>query len=283
MGDPQNLLEGIVDVPVRKVLGSTISVERDLLAVEEPLEIRIGYHFKGRAHAKSISLTMRTPGNDAELAAGFLAGEGIVRDPSDIVAIRHLGAGISSNELQVDLDPSVEVDIKRLDRHFYTTSSCGVCGKTSLDAIEAQGAPAIPIEGFTVDTALVHKLPESARQAQPVFSQTGGLHAAALFDATGTLRSVREDVGRHNALDKLIGQQFLAAALPLHKHLLLVSGRASFELMQKAVMAGIPVVAAIGAPSSLAVELAQRSHVTLLGFVRHNQFNIYSGHWRIIP
>ena len=279
MGDPQN---STVEVQVRRVLGATIGGERDVLAVEEPLEIRIGYHFKGRAFVKSISLTMRTPGNDVELAAGFLVGEGIVRDPSDILAIRHLGAG-GSSELQVDLHPSVEVDIKRLDRHFYTTSSCGVCGKTSLEAIEAQGAPAIPIEGFTVDTALVHMLPESAREAQPVFSQTGGLHAAALFDATGALHSVREDVGRHNALDKLIGQQFLSAALPLHKRVLLVSGRASFELIQKAVMAGIPVVAAIGAPSSLAVELAQRTHVTLLGFVRHNQFNIYSGHWRVTP
>ncbi len=277
MGDPQN---SIVEVLVRKVLGCAIARELDLLAVEEPLEIRIGYHFKGRALAKAISLTMRTPGNDAELAAGFLLGEGIVRERSDILAIRHLGAG-GSNELQVDLHPNVDVDIKRLDRHFYTTSSCGVCGKTSLEAIEAQGARAIPIDGFTVETALVHKLPELAREAQPVFSQTGGLHAAALFDETGMLLSVREDVGRHNALDKLMGQQFLAAAVPLHKQLLLVSGRLSFELMQKAVMAGIPIVAAVGAPSSLAVELAHRAHVTLLGFVRHNQFNIYSGHWRV--
>ena len=283
MGSPHNLLDGVLGVHVRKVLGSTISGEQDVLAVEEPLEIRIGYYFKGRSHAKAISVTMRTPGNDADLAVGFLVGEGIVRNLSEITAIRHLGAGTSSNELQVDLHPSLEVDINRLDRHFYTTSSCGVCGKTSLDAIAAQGAPAIPIEGFTVDTALVHKLPESARGAQPMFSQTGGLHAASLFDSAGTLCSVREDVGRHNALDKLIGQQFLADALPLHQHLLLVSGRASFELIQKAVMAGIPIIAAIGAPSSLAVELAQRHHVTLLGFVRHNQFNIYSGHWRVIP
>ncbi len=277
MEDPQN---STVEVHVRKVLGAAISGERDLLAVEEPLEIRIGYHFKGRALAKTISITMRTPGSDAELAAGFLLGEGIVRQPSDILAIRQLGAS-ASNEIQVDLHPSVEVDINRLDRRFYTTSSCGVCGKASLDAIDAQDPPSIPIEGLAVDAALIHKLPESARQAQPVFSQTGGLHAAALFNETGTLLNVQEDVGRHNALDKLIGHQFLAAALPLHKHLLLVSGRASFELIQKALMAGIPLVAAIGAPSSLAVELAQRSHITLLGFVRHNQFNIYSGHWRV--
>lgn len=279
MGIPQN---SIVEVYLRKVLGTTVSRERDVLAVEEPLEIRIGYHFKARAQAKTISLTMRTPGNDAELAAGFLVGEGIVRDPAEILAIRHLGAGMG-NEIQLDLHPGVEIDIKRLDRHFYTTSSCGVCGKTSIEAIESKGAAQIPIEGFEVDTALIHKLPELARAAQAVFSQTGGLHAAALFDETGTLQSVREDVGRHNALDKLIGQQFLAAALPLSKHVLLVSGRVSFELVQKALMAGIPIVAAIGAPSSLAVALAQRSHITLLGFVRHNQFSIYSGHWRVIP
>jgi FdhD protein len=282
MGDPQNSLEGTVDVQVRKVLGSAITIERDLLAAEEPLEIRVGYHFKERAHVKSISLTMRTPGNDAELAAGFLVGEGIIRDPSDILAIRHLGAG-ASNELQVDLAPSVDIDFTRLERHFYTTSSCGVCGKTSLEAIETQGSPAIPIEGLAIDAGVVHELPERARKAQPVFSQTGGLHAAALFDKAGDLLSVREDVGRHNALDKLTGEQFLAGALPLYTRILLVSGRASFELMQKAVMAGIPIVAAVGAPSSLAVELAQQFNVTLLGFLRHNQFNIYSGHWRVNP
>ncbi len=282
MGNSQNLIESTVNVRVRKVLGSTFTSEHDVLAVEEPLEIRIGYYFKGRAQAKSISLTMRTPGNDAELAAGFLVGEGVVRDRSEIVAIRHIGADVS-NELQVDLSPSVDLDITRLERHFYTTSSCGVCGKTSLDAIEAQGVPIIPVEGLTIRTEVLHKLPALARESQPLFSQTGGLHAAALFDEDGNLISVREDVGRHNALDKVIGEQFLVARLPLHKRILLVSGRASFELLQKAVMAGIPVVAAVGAPSSLAVDLARRSQVTLLGFLRHNQYNIYSGHWRIVP
>jgi len=281
MGSLQNSHESIEEVPVRKVLGSAIAGGRELLAVEEPLEIRIGYHFKGRPQARSLSITMRTPGNDAELAAGFLVGEGMVRDPSEIVAIRHLGPA-AGNELQVDLHPSVDFDATRLDRHFYTTSSCGVCGKTSLEAIETQGAPAIPLEGFTVETRLIHNLPDLARGAQPVFTQTGGLHAAALFDENGNLLDVREDVGRHNGLDKLIGRQFLDAALPLHRRILLVSGRASFELLQKAVMAGIPVVAAIGAPSSLAVELANRAHITLLGFVRQNQFNIYSAPWRIV-
>jgi FdhD protein len=282
MGDSPNSIGSTVNVQIRKVQGSAFASERDILAVEEPLEIRIGYHFKGQARAKSISLTMRTPGNDAELAAGFLAGEGIVRDVREIAGIRHIGAG-ASNELQVDLDPSVDVDLARLERHFYTTSSCGVCGKTSLEAIETQGAPAIPLEGFAVSAAILHTLPDRAREAQPVFSKTGGLHAAALFDEAGDLWSIREDVGRHNALDKLIGREFLAGVAPLHNRLLLVSGRASFELMQKAVMAGIPIMAAVGAPSSLAVDLAQQSNVTLLGFVRHNQFNIYSGHWRILP
>ncbi|MEO8128265.1 MAG: formate dehydrogenase accessory sulfurtransferase FdhD [Bryobacteraceae bacterium] len=281
MGSLQNSLESIVEVPVRKVLGSAIARERDFLAVEEPLEIRIGYHFKERPMAKSISLTMRTPGHDVELAAGFLVGEGIIRDPSEIVEIRHLGPA-ARNEVQVDLHPSVDIDITRLDRHFYTTSSCGVCGKTSLEAIEAQGAPGIPAEGFAVELSLIHSLPGLAREFQPVFSQTGGLHAAALFDGQGALLSLREDVGRHNALDKLIGRQFLDSHLPLRHHILLVSGRASFELLQKAVMAAIPVVAAIGAPSSLAVELANRANITLLGFVRNNQFNIYSAPWRIL-
>jgi len=277
MGD-----ESSVDVQVRKVSGSAFATERDVLAVEEPLEIRLGYHFKGRAQSKSISLTMRTPGNDRELAVGFLAGEGIVRHARDITGIRHIGIG-ASNELQVDLDESVDVDITRLERHFYTTSSCGVCGKTSLEAIQTRGAFAVPMEGFTMPAAKIHDLPAVSRAAQPVFAQTGGLHAAALFDGDRKLLDLREDVGRHNALDKLIGHQFLTGALPLHNRVLLVSGRISFELMQKAVMAGLPMVAAIGAPSSLAVELAEQFHVTLLGFVRDNQFNVYSGHWRITP
>src|SRR3954454_449377 len=208
MGDSQDSSKSTVSVPIRKVHGEQVSVARDVLAVEEPLEIRIGYHFKGRPQAKSLSLTMRTPGYDAELAAGFLVGEGIVRRPSDIIAIRHVGVD-GSNELQVDLDSSVDLDMARLERHFYTTSSCGVCGKTSLDAIETVGPPDIPIEGFEVPAAVLHGRPGRVRESQPVFTQTEGLHAAALFDGAGELRRVREDVGRHNALDKLIGGQFL--------------------------------------------------------------------------
>jgi FdhD protein len=285
MGDSQKTLfrpraENIVNLAVRNISGASMTLRQEELAVEEPLEIRLGYHFKGRASCKAISLTMRTPGHDRELAAGFLVSEGIIRDPADISAIRHIGSE-AANEIQVDLDPSVDIDFARLERHFYTTSSCGVCGKTSLQAIEMQTCESIPIDGFCMDAALIHEAPARLRESQPVFSHTGGLHAAALFDETGGLLSVREDVGRHNALDKLIGERFLAGCLPLHNRLLLVSGRASFELMQKAVMAGIPAVAAVGAPSSLAVELAQHFHMTLLGFVRNQRFNIYSGHWRI--
>ncbi len=285
MGDSQKTLfrpitESIVNVPVRNISGASMTMRHEELAVEEPLEIRLGYHFKGRASSKAISLTMRTPGHDRELAAGFLVSEGIIRHAAGISEIRPLGSG-GANEIQVDLDPNVDIDFTRLERHFYTTSSCGICGKTSLQAIETQTCAAIPIGGFCMDAALIHELPDRLRESQPVFSHTGGLHAAALFDEMGSLLSVREDVGRHNALDKLIGERFLAGSLPLHNRLLLVSGRASFELMQKAVMAGIPVVAAVGAPSSLAVELAQHFQMTLLGFVRNQRFNIYSGHWRI--
>jgi FdhD protein len=270
---------------VRKVADGSNTLQQDQVAVEEPLEIRVGYHFKGRAGSKAISLTMRTPGHDAELAAGFLLSEGVVRDCGDISAIRHIGvpgpAGSATTEILVDLGPEVDIDFARLERHFYTTSSCGVCGKTSLEAIETQACAPIPLTGLCMDTELIHMLPDRLRDSQPVFAHTGGLHAAALFDETGNLLSVREDVGRHNALDKLVGDQFLAGRVPLSNRLLLVSGRASFELMQKALMAGIPMVAAVGAPSSLAVDLANRFQMTLLGFVRNRHFNIYSGHWRI--
>ena len=268
----------ILTVPVQKVEGETPSPFQDLVAVEEPLEIRID--------ARSISVTMRTPGHDFELAAGFLFTEGILRDASQIREIRwsHVDNGNPrqiGNSVTVELNPGVEIDLDRLQRHFYTTSSCGVCGKASIEAIEAQGCPVLPRNSPVVPSSVIHCLPEALRRAQAVFERTGGLHAAALFAPDGTLELLREDVGRHNALDKLIGAEFLAHRIPLAERLLFMSSRASFELVQKALMAGIPILAAVGAPSSLAIETAQRFNLTLLGFVRDRRFNIYSGASRI--
>ena len=259
----------ILTVPVRRVHGSMIEAVQDLVAVEEPLEIRIG--------DKPISITMRTPGHDVELAAGFLFGEGILAGASDLEGIEGNGA----NVVTVLLRPGVDVDHARLERNFYTTSSCGVCGKASIEAIHATGCMVLERDGFTTSSGTVHGLPGELRQSQAVFDHTGGLHAAALFDASGKLCGVREDVGRHNAVDKVIGAEALAGRTPVHNRMLLVSGRASFELVQKALMAGIPLLAAVGAPSSLAVELARRFQLTLLGFVRDDRFNVYAGEWRV--
>jgi len=267
----------ILTVPVQKMEGDSSSPVQDLLAVEEPLEIRIG--------ERPVSITMRTPGQEFELAAGFLFTEGILSDPRQIDSIRYTHPNGNSrqahNSVTVDLKPEVEIDLAGLERHFYTTSSCGVCGKASIEAIQAKGCAVLPRNTLLVSSALIHGLPDTQRRSQSVFDRTGGLHASALFDDQGKLLDLREDVGRHNALDKLIGAQFLEGKTPLNNRIVLVSGRASFELIQKAAMAGIPVLAAVGAPSSLAVELAQRFQMTLLGFVRDGRFNIYSGSWRI--
>jgi FdhD protein len=251
----------------------------DTLAVEEPLEIRLGF---GKEH-RAVSITMRTPGNDAELAAGFLFTEGILESAGQIQSVKHCGKFPNNqNTIRVDLAENTLVDFKKLERNFYTTSSCGVCGKTSLDAL-ATGAKRIEHSEFPqVSTEVIHFLPEILRESQTVFDETGGLHAAALFDVAGKLIDLREDVGRHNAVDKLIGKQFLHNSLPLADKILFLSGRASFELIQKAVMAQIPIVCAVGAPSSLAVEAAKEFNITLLGFVRDNRFNIYCGAERIL-
>ena len=257
----------------------------DALAVEEPLEIRLGYVREGKRLIQSISITMRTPGADLDLAAGFLFTESIVRGPDQIASIRPCGRPVGEAKLQnvvrVELTPDAIVDIARLQRHFYTSSSCGVCGKSSLDAIEIVGNPSPIEDGFKAMPELIHRLPSALRAAQDVFNKTGGLHAAALFDADANLICLREDVGRHNALDKLIGAQLREGRVPLADRILLLSGRASFELLQKALAARIPLVAAVGAPSSLAVDLARRYNITLLGFVREDRFNIYSAAQRI--
>ena len=271
------VVRNILSVPVDRVQDGVSVPVQDLLAVEEPLEIRV--------NERAISITMRTPGYDFDLAAGFLFTEGIIAGPEAIARIRLTHSDKRSrangNSVTVDLSAGVEFDFDRLARHFYVSSSCGVCGRTSLDALAAQGCQMFGREGPHFRRTLIPELPDRLRQAQPVFERTGGLHAAALFNADGQLQNLREDVGRHNAVDKLIGSEMLAGRTPLAGRLLLVSGRASFELLQKALMAGIPVLAAVGAPSSLAVEVALRYNMTLLGFVRDGRFNIYSGAWRI--
>ncbi len=273
-----------VEVPVHKVDRGRVSTQADVLAAEEPLEIRLGFGpARNRTH-KGVSVTMRTPGHDFELAAGFLLTEGILRSSGQIEQIRHCGPptpGGNRNVVRVELKAELDVDLQRLERHFYTTSSCGVCGKTSIEAVQVcQGHP-LPHSGPVFGPEVIHRAPNTLREAQAVFDRTGGLHAAALFDPEGGLVCLREDVGRHNAVDKVIGAQLLEGALPLTDRLLLVSGRASFELVQKAMMAGIPILAAVGAPSSLAVELARDRGMTLLGFVRDGRFNIYAGAARI--
>jgi len=269
-----------IEVDVERV-GRERLAARDVLAVEEPLEIRIEAGPPGRLVARTISVTMRTPGEDAELAAGFLFTEGVVGGRDDI---EHVGrCGAAGNVVRVRLVAHVAVDFARLERHVYTTSSCGVCGKTSIEALQATSPFPLPPGSPIVDAALIHRLPQALRSAQAVFDRTGGLHASALFAADGRLRALREDVGRHNALDKVIGAELLAGRLPAHDGVLVVSGRASFELAQKAVMAGIPVLVAVGAPSSLAVELAVRVGMTLVGFARDGRFNIYAGASRVRP
>jgi FdhD protein len=250
----------IVTVPIHKVLGAgSILPEQDLLAVEEPLQIRV--------NGRDLSITMRTPGHDRELAAGFLFTEGILTTREDVLAIES-----SENSVALTLADGVDAGAAR---NFYTTSSCGVCGKASIEALHAAGCAMLPQARVTRE--VIHALPEKLRAAQSAFDHTGGLHGAALFDTEGNLEMAREDVGRHNAVDKLIGAAFLDSCLPLGDRILMLSGRASFELVQKAVMAGIPVVAAVGAPSSLAVETARRFGMTLVGFVRDGRFNIYNG------
>ena len=277
---------GAVTALVQKADGAHVGdAQPDLLAVEEPLQIRLALtDADGARSERALSVTMRTPGHDFELAAGFLLTEGIVAAPVDVARIRHQGPLVRPgrrNTVLVELAPGVQADTARLERHFYTTSSCGVCGKTSIAAVETVARYELSGDGPIFDPAVIHALPGVLRDAQAVFAQTGGLHAAALFAPDGRLLLLREDVGRHNAVDKIVGAQFLANALPLSNCLLLVSGRASFELVQKALMAGIPALAAVGAPSSLAVELARDRNLTLLGFVRNERFNIYSGAARI--
>ncbi len=265
-------------VSILRATAAGLSAHGDSLATDEPLEIQLGYEKRlGVRVSRVVSVTMRTPGNDAELAAGFLFGEGLVHERSQVLGIAPAG----ENAVRVDLADGVEVDLRSLERHFYTTSSCGVCGKSSIEALGIARPVVLPADGPVMDFRTVLGLPDMLREKQAVFERTGGLHGAALFEADGRLISVREDVGRHNAVDKVIGEQFLAGGTPLSRAALVVSGRASFELMQKALVAGIPILVAVGAPSSLAVGVARRFGATLLGFVRDGRINVYSGAHRL--
>ncbi|MEO8071963.1 MAG: formate dehydrogenase accessory sulfurtransferase FdhD [Acidobacteriota bacterium] len=268
---------------IQRVSADGFTDEVDTLAIEEPLEIRLGFIENGKLVHRAISITMRTPGNDFELAAGFLFTEGILDANNQITSIKHCGKFPNNqNTVRIDLSENTKINFVKLERNFYTTSSCGVCGKSSLDALFISGAKAIEQKECSQISALtIHDLPRKLLEKQDVFGETGGLHAAALFDFSGNLESLREDVGRHNAVDKLIGAEFLNDNLPISDKILFLSGRASFELVQKAVMAQIPVICSVGAPSSLAVEAAREFNVTLLGFVRDNRFNIYTGEERV--
>ena len=266
---------------IRVVEDGGTRVRPDTLATEEPMEIRL---LAGGAK-QTVAVTMRTPGADFELAAGFLYGEGIVNSPDDILKISYcvdsdLDAEQQYNIVNVELRGNREYDLRPLERHFYTTSACGVCGKASLEQLELRGCPVVP-PGPEVAPETIYGLPEKLREAQGLFDATGGLHAAALFDKNGELLALREDVGRHNATDKLVGWALLEGRLPLSDHIVMVSGRSSFEILQKCLTAGVPVVCAISAPSSLAVDVAREFGMTLVGFLREGRFNVYAGSDRI--
>jgi len=261
------------------VRDGTAKPRSDLLVTEEPLEIRV--NAAGIDH--QISVTMRTPGNDFELAVGFLTTESVIAGRADVDQVRYCVGGPTEQEyniVTVALRPGVAFDESLVRRNFYTTSSCGVCGKASLEALEVHDPPPLPA-GPVVDSAVVSGLPARLRAGQKLFDRTGGLHAAGLFTPDGTLVALREDVGRHNAVDKLVGWMIMEGAFPAGERVLAVSGRASFEIMQKALAAGIPMVVAVSAPSSLAVNLAKRFGMTLAGFVRGGSLNVYAGEQRI--
>jgi FdhD protein len=271
-------------IKISKVSDEIRTEKQDCVAVEEPLEIQLSSATVAGSAAKSISITMRTPGDDRELALGFLLTEGIIRSADQVLSVTHTGPAAENglrNTIRVELQADVDVALDKLERHFYTTSSCGVCGKASLDALYVSGLESLGQHVTAFSRDVIVALPDRVRLQQPVFSATGGLHAAAVFTADGEIVIVKEDVGRHNATDKVIGALLTSGQLPGNAFGLLVSGRASFELMQKALVAGIPFLAAVGAPSSLAVETARKFDMTLVGFLRDGTFNIYAGTARI--
>ncbi len=274
-------MASVANISVIKVDGGNLTNTADVLAVEEPLEIRLEYGPKANRISKVISVTMRTPGADEELATGFLFTEGVILTHADIDHINKCKPG-NDNVICVSLTEQAVPVVSKIDRNFYTTSSCGVCGKASIEAVRTACNVPDTFDNFRFPASLLVTLPDALRKSQDVFQRTGGLHACALFDTDGQIVMLREDVGRHNALDKLIGAALQRQIAPLDNYILLLSGRASFELVQKAIMAGVKVVAAVGAPSSLAAEMAEEWGMTLIGFLRGDRFNIYSGAERIV-
>lgn len=266
-----------IHLPITRFKDNSLSTVEDTLAVEEPLEISIVYEMDGISFTKNISITMRTPGNDEALVLGFLFTEGILSSFSQVENTQQ----VSDNQFWVKIKKGIDLDLTKIERHFYTSSSCGVCGKSSIDAIQTLKNNYQSSASVKIKKQHILGLNEKVKEKQVIFESTGGLHASALFSIEGECLSLAEDVGRHNALDKLIGIQFLQNNLPLIQNSLFLSGRASFELIQKAAMAEIPIVCALGAPSSLAVELAKASNMTLIGFVKTNSFNIYCGADRV--
>lgn len=277
--------KGLFSWPIRKLRGETWQSCHDELSREEPLEIELEAETAAGPFSKPVAITMRTPGHDRELALGFLIGEGLIRSLDQLEAVYGHGPRFSDagwqNKVKVKLKPGQTVTLDGMERNFYMTSSCGVCGKTSLDALLALPFPPLPSPTWQIDAARMTRLPDKLREAQDVFDRTGGLHAASLFNLEGEAVLVREDVGRHNAVDKVTGAQFLAGRWPLSNFILMVSGRASFELVQKALASGISMLVAVGAPSSLAVEAAERFGLTLIGFTKASGFNLYTGAARV--
>ena len=270
---------------IKKITGGEAETLADHVALEEPLEIQLAYGPDQARQHKTVAITMRTPGHDRELATGFLVGEGILRSLDQVEAVYSRGPRFGEhgwrNSVRITLRPEISVDLARLERNFYTTSSCGICGKTSMEALEMSLFPPLPPVGWKVDETIVRALPSRLGEAQTIFQQTGGLHAAGLFTLEDQSLLVREDVGRHNAVDKVIGWALLEGRLPLSDSVLLVSGRGGFEIVQKAIAAGVPVVASVSAPSSLAVQLARELRLTLIGFLRGRRFVIYAGEERV--
>jgi FdhD protein len=278
-------MQNSIQLPVIKIAGSTVNSGPDMLAIEEPLEIRLAYGSPAGSKLQNLAVTMRTPGDDMELALGFLFTEGIVTGRSEVSRVDHVFVPCSENKqnvIQVTLNEGIIPNLLQAGRNFYTSSSCGVCGKASISAIRTVRSFETRLrDKEPIHAGFIFGLPAILAKQQRIFADTGGLHAAALFSEEGEALLAKEDVGRHNALDKLIGAALMAEMLPLAQAILLLSGRASFELIQKAAMAGIPVIAAVGAPSSLAVSLAEEFGITLIGFLRHDRFNIYSAEHRI--
>ncbi len=276
----------LIPSEIIKVKKGEITYENAMLSVEEPLEIKISYLKDGQYVEKDLSITMRTPGHDQNLVYGFLFTEGIIHDATDVseyLVNQEITSktGLLANQVICKLAPELKFDFDSIERHFYTTSSCGVCGKASIDAVKIACPIIVPQNKWKISHQLLYSFNQTLIEAQKNFTYSGGIHASALFDLEGHLLSIREDVGRHNALDKLIGEALMKNRIPLFDAILFLSGRASFELIQKASMAGIRMICAVGAPSSLAVDLAQELDITLVGFLRDNRFNIYTAPERI--